>query len=373
MLIAGGGVGALEAAIALRDMAGEKAEVALYSPREDFVYRPFAVAEPYGASHAMRYDLAQLAERCGASFHRASIGSVDPEARLARTHDGEEVAYDYLIVASGTRLLAGVPGAVTFWGVAEDPKINSLIADLLRGELKRVAFAMPGGSSWALPLYELALLAEGELSKAGVSAGLAIVTPEEAPLGVFGRAAAERVGELLASRGIEVLTGVTPVKFLEGSLTVSPSGSIEADAVITLPRMEGRQIGGVPHDLDGFIRVDAQSRIVGMERAFAVGDVTQFPVKQGGLATQQADVAAAAIAAELGCAAPPQALDPKLRGVLWTGGAPLFLSGSLAGGRGESSLATEEAPWEGDAKAKLVGRYLTPFLADALAQAEVGQ
>jgi sulfide:quinone oxidoreductase len=369
VLIVGGGVGALEAAIALNDLAGDRVEVAMYSPSEDFLYRPFAVTEPYGISHGMRFDLRQLSERCGASFHRASIGSVDGEARRARTHDGEEVAFDYLIVASGTRLLAGVSGAVTFWGVADDPKINDVIEDLRRGKLKRVAFAMPGGGSWALPIYELALQAESEVSKAGVDAGLVIVTPEDAPLGVFGRVAAERVGELLGERGIEVVTGATPVKFLDGLLTVSPSASVEADAVVALPRMEGRQIAGVPHDLDGFIRVDAHSRISGMERAFAIGDVTQFPVKQGGLATQQADIAAEEIAAELGCDVPDERLDPVLRGVLWTGAKPLYLSGHLAGGHGESSIATEESPWEGGEEAKLVGRYLTPFFADLTAQA----
>jgi sulfide:quinone oxidoreductase len=80
VLIAGGGVAALEAAIALRDMAGDRVAVAMYAPREEFVYRPFAVTEPYGTSHAMRYDLWRLSERCGASFHRASIDSVDGEA-----------------------------------------------------------------------------------------------------------------------------------------------------------------------------------------------------------------------------------------------------------------------------------------------------
>lgn len=366
VLIVGGGVGALEAAIALNDLAGDRVEVEMFAPREDFIYRPFAVTEPYGASHGMRYDLEQLAERCGATFHRASIGSVDGEARSARTHDGEEVAYDYLIVASGTRLLAGVSGAVTFWGVADDPKINDVIAGLRHGKLKRVVFAMPGGAGWTLPLYELALLAESELSKAGADASLVIVTPEDAALGVFGRAAAEHVSELLGDRGIEVITGATPVKFLDGVLTVSPSASIEADAVVALPRLEGRQIGGVPHDLDGFVRVDDRFRIQGMQHAFAVGDVTEFPVKQGGLATQQADIAAEEIAAELGCDVPGQGFDPMLRGVLWTGAEPLYLSGPLTGGHGESSAATETPPWEGGEEGKLVGRYLTPFLADLL-------
>lgn len=364
VVIAGGGVAALEAAIALHEMAGERVEVEMYSPREDFIYRPFAVAEPYGASRAMRYDLAELAERCGAGYHRAAIGSVDGEARRAHTHDGEEIAYDYLIVACGTRLLASVSGAVIFWGVADDGRVQDVVRDLREGKLHRVAFTMPGGGTWALPMYELALLAESELSKQGVEgASLVVVTPEDAPLHLFGRAVSERIGALLAERGIEVVTGAMPINFEEGHLSVSPRAEIEADAVLSLPRMEGRRIGGVPFDLAGFIPVDDHGRVRGMAHTYAAGDATTFPVKQGGIATQQADVAAEAIAAELGCDVEAESLDPVLRGVLWTGGKPLYLSGYLSGGHGETSSATDEAPWDGGAEDKLVGRYLTPFFA----------
>ena len=364
VLIAGGGVAALEAAIALHEMAGEQVEVEICSPREDFIYRPFAVAEPYGASRPMRYDLAEMAARCGAAYRRASIGSVDGEARRARTHDGEEIPYDYLIVACGTRLLASVSGAVTFWGVADDGRVQDVVRDLREGRLHRVAFTMPGGATWALPMYELALLAQSELSKRGVQgASLVIVTPEDAPLHLFGRAVSERVAALLAGRGIEIVTGATPIDFEDGRLAVSPRAAIEADAVLSMPRIEGRRVGGVPYDLAGFIPVDDHGRVRGMERAYAAGDATAFPVKQGGVAAQQADVVAEAIAAELGCDVEAKPLDPVLRGVLWTGRKPLYLSGYPSGGHGETSSASEEPPWEGGAEDKLVGRYLTPFFA----------
>ncbi len=363
VLIAGGGVAALEAAIALHELAGDRAEVAMYSPREDFIYRPFAVAAPYGASRPMRYDLAELAERCGAGFHRATIGSVDDEVQRVRTHDDEEIAYDHLIVACGTRLLAGVPGAVTFWGVPDDPRVQDVVRDLRERKLRRVAFTMPGGGTWALPLYELALLAERELSKQGVEdASLVVVTPEEAPLSLFGRAVSKRMSELLAERGIEIVTRAMPVDFEDGHLSLSPRATVEADAVISLPRMEGRRIGGVPHDLGGFVPIDDHCRVRGMQNAYAVGDVTSFPVKQGGIATQQADVAAEAIAADFGSEISPQPFDPILRGVLWTGAEPLYLSGYLPGGHGETSSATDEPPWDGAAEGKIVSRYLTPFI-----------
>jgi sulfide:quinone oxidoreductase len=363
VLIAGGGVGALEAAIGLRDLAGDKAQVEICAGRADFAYRPFAVGEPYGASRVLRYDLERLSERCGAEFRRENIASVDPARRCVTTHDGAEVPYDYLVVACGARLLWSVPGATTFWGAVDEVEMLEVIGRLREGRLRRLVFTMPGGHGWALPAYELALLATTEISKHGiVGTQVAVVTPEEAPLRIFGRRASEQVAELLAEHGIEVHTGTHPLRYERGLLTVVPRGQIETDAVISLPRLEGRQIKGLPYNSGGFIPVDDHGRIPGLSHAFAVGDVTDFPVKQGGIATQQADVVAETIAADLDCDVEADPLDPVLRGILWTGAKPRYLFGWLGGGHGETSIASERPPWPIDNPSKLIGRYLTPFL-----------
>jgi sulfide:quinone oxidoreductase len=364
VLIVGGGVGAIEAALALHDLAGDKAEVEICSGRGDFVYRPFAVGEPYGASRVLRYGLEGLAEHCGAGFRQENIAAVDPATRLATSHDGTEIPYDYLVVACGARLLWSVPGAVTFWGVADDGEMGEVVTRLREGRLRRLIFTMPGGHGWALPAYELALLAATELERAGIAGTrLTVVTPEDGPLQIFGRRASEQVAEVLADHGIEVITGTHPVKYEHGALAIVPGEELEADAVVSLPRLEGRRIAGLPYDASGFIPVDDHSRIAGLSRAFAVGDVTTFPVKQGGIATQQADVAAETIAAELGGEAEADPLDPILRGILWTGAKPRYLFGWLGGGHGETSVAGERPPWPIDNPSKLIGRYLTPFLA----------
>jgi sulfide:quinone oxidoreductase len=365
ILIVGGGVGALEAAVALGDLVGGKARVEICAGRGEFVYRPFAVGEPYGASRVLRYDLADLAERCGAELRLDNIVSVDPPLRCATTHDGEEIPYDYLVVSPGSRLLWSVPGAVTFWGVADEGEMLEVVGRLREGRLRRLIFTMPGGHGWALPAYELALLAAGELSRHGITGTrITVVTPEDGPLLIFGRRASEQIADLLADHDVDVLTGTHPVKYENGALSIVPGKPIEADAVVSLPRLEGRHIEGLPYDASGFIPVDEHARIEGLTDAFAVGDVTNFPVKQGGIATQQADVAAEAIAAELGCDAEANPLDPVLRGVLWTGAKPRYLFGWLGGGHGETSVASERPPWPIDNPSKLIGRYLTPFLAD---------
>jgi sulfide:quinone oxidoreductase len=335
----------------------------MFSPRRDFVYRPYAVGEPFGISHVSRYDLRRLASLCGANFHLDAISSVDAKARVAVTHDGEKFPYDFLLVAPGAQLLWPVPGAITFWGIAEEADVQKVMAELHSGSLHSLAFTMPGVESWALPLYELALLAKSKLDAAGVEdVNLTVVTPEDGPLQIFGRRASEQVRGLLDERGIEVLTGIHPVRFEEGRLVTVPGDHFDVDAVVSLPRLEGHRIRGVLHDQDGFIRVDDHCRVIGSSRLFAAGDVTSFPVKQGGIATQQADVVAEAVAAEIGLDVDPRPFDPILRGVLWTGREHRYLQGWLGGGHGESSSLSDTPPWS-DSEGKIVGRYLTPFIA----------
>ena len=363
-MIVGGGVGALEAAIAVHDLAGDKARIEICAGRSDFVYRPFAVGEPYGASRVLRYDLEHLAELCGAEFRQENIASVDPALRCATAHDGAEIPYDYLVVACGSRLLWSVPGAATFWGVTDEAEMLEMVSRLREGRLRRAVFTMPGGHGWALPAYELALMAAAEVSRHGiVGTRITVVTPEEGPLKIFGRRASEQVADLLADHDVEVIAGAHPVKYEDGLLSIVPGEPIEADAVVSLPRLEGRHVEGLPYDAEGFIPVDDHARIAGLSNAYAVGDVTNFPVKQGGIATQQADAAAEAIAADLGCDVEANPLDPVLRGILWTGSRPRYLFGWLGGGHGETSVASDRPPWPIDNPSKLIGRYLTPFLA----------
>lgn len=363
VLIAGGGVASIEAALALRDLAGDRTSVTIFSPRTEFVYRPYAVGEPYGAARVARYDLRELAPHCGAEFQLDSVVSVDPETRLVTMYDGDAFAYDYLILAQGAKLLWPVPGAATFWGIADEHDVDRVLNRFRSGESRRLAFTMPGTESWALPMYELALLADTELRRRGrTDMQLTIVTPEESPLEIFGRRASELAAGLLAERRIEVVTRTHPARFEEGRLKTVPERDLQFDEVVSLPRLEGRRIRGVSHDPEGFVRIDDHCHMLNRERIFAAGDVTSFPVKQGGIATQQADVIAEAIAADLGVDLDPKPFDPVLRGVLWTGEEPRYLEGWLGGGHGESSSFTADAPW-GSSEGKIVGRYLTPFFA----------
>ena len=367
VLIAGAGVAGLEAALALRDLAGKQVDVSLHDPSREFAYRPFGIGEPYGTTRAFRYDLRRLSELCGASLHPGSIAAVEPERQVAVGRDGARFPFDHLIVATGACMLWSVPGAVTYWGVSDEGQVGDVFADLRLGRLGRLAFTMPPGHSWVLPLYELALLAANVLDRTGNDrTRIAVVTPEAAPLQVFGPRAAEQTSALLAERQIDVIAGARPISLVAGRLRVDPGEDIEADAVIALPRLEGRRINGIPSDEDGFIPVDEHGSVVGLERIYAAGDVSSLFFKQGPFATQQADTVAEAIAAALGAGAEPRAAGPQMQAVLWTAQGPRYLCGDGVG-VGERASSPSQRHLELLHNGRMTARYLSPLVDSILA------
>jgi sulfide:quinone oxidoreductase len=363
VLIAGGGVAALEAMVALRAFAEERVEIELLSPDRDFFYRPLSVAEPFGVGEVQRFDLASLAQGRGARHYLGSVVAVYAEERWVRTSRNVRFEYDVLLIAIGARTRDALRGALTFRGQDDIGSVRRLLEDLGAGLVERVVFALPGGVTWPLPLYELALLTADRLTREGsTTAELTVVTPEEGPLAVLGREASKAVRALLDERGIEVLTATYPEAFEGGELHVVPGAPLSADRVVSVPRLRGVPVAGVPQDADFFIRTDSHLRVEGLTDVYAAGDITTFPIKQGGLAAQQADAAAEAIAARAGAPVTPRPFDPILRGLLLTGSRPLYLRADLGGGRGETSTVDGQALWW--PPAKIAARYLAPYLAE---------
>ena len=255
-----------------------------------------------------------------------------------------------------------VAGSLTFRGPEDGEALSALLEHALGGELRRIVFAVPPANTWPLPLYELALLMAGQLMDNGTrGVKVLLVTPEERPLGVFGLEASEALRELLEIRGVELHTGSAPIAWRDGFLEIAGREPIEADAVVALPQLVGPALAGLPHDGNGFVATDAHGRVPGTTDVYAAGDSTQFPLKQGGIAAQQADAVAAAIAAELTGEAEPAAIRPVVRGLLLTGFVPRYLRSDT--GTDRSLVDTEPLWWP---PAKIVGRYLAPFLAERL-------
>jgi sulfide:quinone oxidoreductase len=371
VVVAGGGVAALETALALQALAGDRVEVQLLGPEPHFWYRPLSVLEPFDDGRVRPLEVAALARACGATFDLGTLALVEPDRRCIRTVAGAEYAYDALVVACGARAHTAVAGAFTFRGPGDSEALSLLLRELTAATPARLVFAVPAGAAWPLPLYELALLTATHL--AGQDVEIAFATPEDEPLGILGPEASAAAGRLLEERGIELHTGSAPVGFHDGTLALSTGRTILADRVVSLPRLVGPDIPGLPKDSDGFVPTDAHGRVEGVDDVYAAGDATTFPVKQGGLAALQADAVAEAIAAAVGANVDPQPFQPILRGLLVTGGAPLFVRRGLDDAAAEATVSTEALWWP---PGKIVGHYLAPFLAehadDVLSPPDVG-
>lgn len=370
VVVAGGGVAGLEALLALRDLAGDRVELTLIEPASEFVFRPMATAETFARGHGQRVPMRRLAADVGARLLHARLTGVDDERHLALVDDGDPVAYDALVVAVGAQSEPAFRQAVT-WTPESDPEVfGGLRRDVEEGYTKTVAFVVPPTTAWPLPAYELALMTAWAAKDMGQDdVRVSVVTPESAPLAIFGTAGSAAVQKDLDEAGVIVTTNAyveereRPPEFV-----MEPGGRpLEAGRVVALPRAVGPSISGLSADKHGFIKVDVHGRVAGSQAVWAAGDGIAFPVKQGGLAAQQADAAAESIAALAGAEIEPQPFRPVLRGMLLTGRGREWLRAEIAGGAGES-VAERHALWW--PPTKVAGRYVAPYLR-AIADAEV--
>ncbi len=369
IVIAGGGVAGLETLLALRAHAGPLPHVTLVTPAVQAVDRPHTVAEPFDRGVAPTRDVAAIAADHGAELRLDRVATVDPHRRVVGLGGGDELPYDALVVATGAAAVAALDGAVAFRGPDDVDAMRAVRDALLAREIGAVAFALPAASTWPVPLYELALMTGADLVAAGVDAAVAIATPEPAPLSLFGPSAADALAPRLAERRVTVRTGARPVAVEPGVLRLADGGRVPADRVVAMPAITGRPPAGLPADPGGFVPVDAHGRVHGLDGVYAAGDVTAFPLKQGGLAAQQADAVAEAVAARIGVAIEPRPFRPVVRGMLLIGGTPLYLRAELGTRTGtaeaipSTSVASAQALWW--PPAKVAARYLGPYLATA--------
>jgi len=368
-VVVGGGIAGLEALMALADLAAERTELTLVAPDPDFHLKPMVVEEPFTSEPAERRELAPLAEDIGAKLVRGAVAEVAPIPRAVELADGTRLDYDFLVVCIGGRMRGVYEGATTLRALGEAIGIDRLLAEAAEHESGRLALVVPPGVSWALPLYEIALMSRRRADELGLhDLQISLHSPEQSPLIIFGRIPSQALAELLRARKIDFHANAYVRETEAGGLFEVPADApVEAGAVIALPVIDGPMLAGLPHDDAGFIPIDGHARVGGVERVYAAGDGTIFPIKQGGLGTQQADAAAEHIAVRLGADVEASPFHPILRGKLIVGGESLNLRQDLTGGHGEGVASPDYLWWPPQ---KVSGRYLAAWLADEPVRAE---
>jgi sulfide:quinone oxidoreductase len=318
-----------------------------------------AVDEPANVGRVPGVKLRDIADDLGVTWRRGVLDRVDCARNLIRTAAGHEIPYDRLVMAVGARpeRRRDPSDALVFQRADDAYEYRRLIRQLEAGRVRRLAFVQPPVASGPLALYQLALATAAHVATLDVE--LTLVTPEQSPLEMFGTEVSALAGCLLEDARIRLYTGSEGVPSRPGRLYLSPGGErIAVDRVLTLPRLKGPSVPGLPADRAGFIRTDAYARVIGTQDVFAAGDATAFPIKQGGLAAQQADVAAATIAASVGVRVAMRPFRPVLRGLLAAGGTTQYLRARLAEAI-DGDVSKVPLWWPPN---RLCGRYLAPYL-----------
>jgi sulfide:quinone oxidoreductase len=355
VVVAGGGIAGIEALLGLSALGEGRLQLSLVTPGDHLTLQPHAVGEAFGGGPSPTLPLADVARELGARFIRDAVAAVRPNSMTLALQGGRELAYDAVVLAVGARARPAPPGALTFDGPQAVPAVRTLMSDLTRRRADSASFVVLPGTTWPLPLYELALMTRGRARDRRVL----LVSQEREPLGMFGPEPSRAVAELLQRANIEVHMDADAEIAADGRAIRLREGApwMPVDRIVTTPSLEGPGLPGVPADEAGFVPVDEHGRVEGLERVYAAGDGTDQPIKQGGLAAQQADAAVRHLVAEAGGLLPPKPFRPVLRGRLMTGGLDRYLRHDPEGG---DSVLTEPL-WE--PAAKVVGHYLAPWLA----------
>jgi sulfide:quinone oxidoreductase len=367
VVIAGGGVGALEAMLALSDLAGRLVRTTVVSPRTQLEIPALRTMSTFTRHDAPRVSLRELVSRAGAKLAPTVVRRVLADDHAVALGTDRHLPYDALVLAVGARAVPAFgpgAGAITYGLEDEADDLNAALADAVEGRAGSIAFVVPPRVSWTLPIYELALMSAHRLRARGAAGvHVSIVTPETVPLALFGATVAEAVGERLQGAGIELHTDAYASPAGPGLLALAPQSRIlHADRIVALPAQRGPAMRGVPTDEHGFIPVDAEGRVTGLEDVWAVGDATSFPIRQGGIACQLADAVAEQLAARAGAAVVPQPFRPVLRGRLLTGDEAQRLTAGVTGGAGEGEI-TPQRLWS--PARKVDGRHLSAALGPA--------
>jgi sulfide:quinone oxidoreductase len=367
VVICGGGIAAVEGLLRLRQLAGDSVDIELVAPNEELVYRPMAVREPFAAGPPRRYPLGRIARDAGADWAQESLAWVDLAAQLVHTDTNRAIEYDALLIAVGARQVEPYEHVATFRDADADETYQGVVQDVEEGYSRSVAFIQPIGPVWPLPLYELALMTAERAESMDVrDLELVLVTPEPRPLGIFGAAVSDVVSSRLAQAGIKVYCSSLAKVPETGRLLIEPQGvELHPARMITMPRIAGPSVRGLPGSgAQGFLMIDKHCSVPGTGgRVFAAGDAANYPVKHGGLGAQMADAAAAGIAVLAGSQAKATPFNPVIRGKLFTGSDPVYMSAHPLGTESFESEVFDEPPWPEDEKviAEELGPYLASF------------
>ena len=316
VVVLGGGFGGLETALSLRMRLPHHADIVLVSDKDYFIFKPNTIYIPFGLDpNKLKFGLARPTRHKDIKFVQARATQIDPISKhvtLESYAHSYDLAYDYLVVATGAGMRSGaVPGLGDFANAISTPeemltlrpRFQQIAAQSRDGIKQQVHFLVPPNNKHPGPLYEMVLMLDTWLRRKKVRANvtLAFSTHEATYVQSYGPKMHDVVSEEFRQRGISGYTRYAVDSVEEKRLLFRNQEQASFDLLVTFPPYAASTLfKTLPVDPRGFISTDMKStRVVGHPEIFAVGDTADFPIKQAQVAVRQADVAAEHLRAQI--------------------------------------------------------------------------
>jgi sulfide:quinone oxidoreductase len=275
IVILGGGFGGLETAFLLRkELSAEEASILLISAEDTFLFKPNTIYIPYGLNpDKLRIGLRKPTARREIDFLQADAQGVDPQKKRVRA-DGHDIAYDYLVVATGASMRPSeIPGmtqyAQTIWTPDEMLRLRSayqkLVTDAQRGLRQRVLFVVPRNNKCAGPLYEMVFMLDTWLRRKKVRpmVDLTWSTYEHTFIQAFGPRLHQVANGEFTRRGIEAYSDYEVECITRDEAVYTNGKALPYDVLITFPPyIASTQYPELPIDDRGFITTNLATRQV---------------------------------------------------------------------------------------------------------------
>ena len=309
VLVLGGGIGGIVAAMRLRQLLPSAHRVVLVEQETHHVFAPSLLWLMLGQRDAAEISrpLAALRKR-GIELIQGRIERIDPVERRVRVN-GTDLVGDCMIVALGAELAPEtVPGLAAaghnFYTLSGAESLRAALPKLGKGRIAVLVASMPFKCP-AAP-NEAAMLLEHDCRRRGVRQDIRIdlYTPEPGPMSVAGPAVSAALRQMVEAKGIgyppgHAVTGVDPAG---RRLAFANGAAADFDLLAYVPPHRAPQVvrdAGMCGE-SGWIPADRGTLETRFPGVYAIGDVAGIMLtsigrplpKAGVLAHNQAEVVA---------------------------------------------------------------------------------
>ncbi len=301
ILILGGGFAGIQTAIELQKSG--KFKVTLVSDRNYLYIYPISIWVPVRTTEFddVKVPLANIQKEYPFEVVVDSVKEIHTADRFVIC-ENHVLNYDYLVVAFGADKMKhkGIQNTLSICG---KPEVSLAIRDGIDGLIElgsgKIAVGFGGNPKDKSavrggPGFELMFNIHNTLKKKGIREKfeLTFFAPMEEPGARMGKSSLALLNKMFEKYKIEKRFGKKITEFESNSVVFEDDSKLEADLILFIPASAGHSVlqsSDLPLSEAGFIKIDTNCQVEGLQNVFAIGDIAalegpEWTAKQGHIA-----------------------------------------------------------------------------------------